>query len=207
MHVCTWKGGVQVAGVDDVAAALLIQTGPITTMKLQKLVFYSQAWHLAFTSSPLFPETIQAWAQGPVVPELHRQHRRKYEVANWPSGQPDRLDSMERQTVGWVVEKYGGFSAEALSRMTHQEVPWIVARGLAADGEKSSEPISHDQMRAFYSRQRSDPEVAVAQAAANAALEGRVIDDAWQETLRDIANGVRSADDVIVAEIERARRG
>lgn len=194
------------AGVDDLAAALLVQTGTITTMKLQKLVFYCQAWHLAFTGNPLFPETIEAWARGPVVPKLHRQHRRQYEVSSWPSGNPDRLDGAENRTVEWVVTKYGGFSAEALSRMTHQEVPWIVARGLTSEGEKSSEPISHDQMRAFYSRQCSAPDVAVAQAAANAALEGRVIDDAWQEILMEIATGVRSADEVIAAEIERAKR-
>lgn len=192
--------------VDDVAAALLVRTGPITTMKLQKLVFYCQAWHLAFTGSPLFPEKIQAWVRGPVVPELHRKHRGKYEVADWPTGSPRRLSSVESYTLEWVVEKYGGFSAEALSRMTHQEIPWIVARGGVADSEKSSEPISHDQMRSFYSRQRSDPEVAVAQAAANAALEGRVIDDDWQEVLRNIANDTRSADDVIKAEIERAKQ-
>jgi uncharacterized phage-associated protein len=195
-----------VAGVDDVAAALLARTGSITTMKLQKLVFYSQAWHLAFTGDPLFAETIEAWARGPVVPELHRQHRGRYEVSSWPAGDPDRLDDEEAHSVGWVVAKYNGFSAEALSRMTHQEVPWIVARGLATEGEKSSEPISQDQMRAFYSRQRSEPDVAVAQAAASAALEGQVIDDAWQDILLEIATGARSADEVIAAEIERATR-
>jgi uncharacterized phage-associated protein len=200
------KGGIQMAGVDDVAAALLARTGRIMTMKLQKLVFYCQAWHLAFTGSPLFPEEIQAWARGPVVPELHRQHRRRYEVKEWPTGQPSRLNSDEKQTVEWVVGKYGGFSAEALSRMTHQEVPWIVARGAVDDKEKSSEPISHSQMRAFYSRQRSDPEVAVAQVAASAALEGHVIDDALQEILMDIATGARSANDVIADAIEQARQ-
>jgi len=192
--------------VDDVAAALLAITGPTTTMKLQKLVFYSQAWHLAFTGAPLFPEQIQAWAQGPVVPELHRQHRGRYEVREWHTGNPDRLRGESETTVRWVADKYGRFSAEALSRMTHQETPWIVARGGAADGKKGSETISHDQMRAFYARQRSDPEVALAQAAASAALDGCVIDDEWQEVVRDIANGTRSADDVIAAEIERAQR-
>jgi uncharacterized phage-associated protein len=193
-------------GVNDVAAALLIRTGPVTTMKLQKLVFYCQAWHLAVTDSPLFPETIEAWSRGPVAPVLHRQHRGKYEVADWPTGRPNRLDREEMRTVEWVVRKYGTFSAEALSRMTHQEVPWIVARGGAADDEKSSQAISHDLMRAFYSRQRSDPEVAVAQAAASAAMEGHIIDDDWQENLRDIALGVRSAADVIATEVERAQQ-
>ncbi|MGQ0778219.1 MAG: Panacea domain-containing protein [Pseudonocardiales bacterium] len=194
------------AGVDDVAAALLIRTGPVTTMKLQKLVFYSQAWHLAFTGSPLFPETIQAWARGPVVPELHRQHRRRYRVTDWPTGQPSRLDPVETRTVEWVVDKYGGFSAEELSRMTDQEVPWVAARATATEGEHGSQPISHDQMRAYYARQRSDAEVAVAIAAASAAMQGLIIDDDWREILRDIALGFRSADDVMATEIKRARQ-
>ncbi|MGH3914909.1 MAG: type II toxin-antitoxin system antitoxin SocA domain-containing protein [Pseudonocardiaceae bacterium] len=194
------------ARVDDVAAALLTRTGAVTTMKLQKLVFYSQAWHLAFTGQPLFPETIQAWARGPVVPDLHRQHRHKYQVADWPTGNPDHLGLVETRTVEWVVDKYGGFSAEALSRMTHQEVPWIVARAGVADGEHSSEPISHDQMRAFYARQRSEPEVAVAQAIGSAAMEGLVVDDDLHEVLLEVAHGIRSIDDVIAEEIERARR-
>jgi len=194
------------AGANDVAAALLIRTGPMTTMKLQKLVFYCQAWHLAFTGLPLFPETIQGWVRGPVVPELHRQHRGKYQVTSWPTGRPSHLNDVENQTVEWVVRKYGEFSAEALSRMTHQEIPWLVARGEAADNEKRSEPIPHDQMRAFYSRQRSDPEVAVAQVAASAALEGHVIDDELQDTLMEIAIGARTADDVIADVIEQARQ-
>jgi uncharacterized phage-associated protein len=178
------------AGVNDVAAVLLIRTGSITTMKLQKLVFYCQAWHLAFTGSPLFPEMIQAWERGPVVPELHRQHRGKYQVTSWPTGHPSHLSDVESQTVEWVVRKYGEFSAEALSRMTHQEIPWLVARGGAADDEKGSKPIPHDQMRAFYSRQCSDPEVAVAQ---------------LQDTLMKIAIGARTADDVIAGVIEQAK--
>lgn len=191
------------AGVDDVAAALLIRTGLVTAMKLHKLVYYSQAWHLAFTGSPLFPEVIHAWARGPVVPELHRQHRRRYRVADWPTGQPSRLSPVEKLTVGWVVDKYGGFSAEELSRMTEQEVPWVVARSSATEGDRSSAPISHDQMRAYYARQRSNAELAVATAAASAAMKGLVIDDDWRETLRDIALGFKSADDVIATEIER----
>lgn len=55
------------AEVNDVAAALLSQTGQITTMKLQKLVYYAQAWHLVFHSEPLFADTIEAWPQGPVT--------------------------------------------------------------------------------------------------------------------------------------------
>ncbi|WP_307850044.1 MULTISPECIES: type II toxin-antitoxin system antitoxin SocA domain-containing protein [unclassified Saccharopolyspora] len=42
----------------------------MTAMKLQKLVYYSQAWHLVWDERPLFDEPVQAWANGPVVPDL-----------------------------------------------------------------------------------------------------------------------------------------
>jgi len=59
------------AGVLDVAAYILGKHGPMTHMKLQRLVYYSQAWHLAWDGVPLFPERIEAWANGPVVPVLY----------------------------------------------------------------------------------------------------------------------------------------
>ncbi|WP_284982347.1 type II toxin-antitoxin system antitoxin SocA domain-containing protein [Arthrobacter sp. efr-133-TYG-118] len=47
----------------------------MSTMKLQKLVYYCQAWHLAWDGRTLFPEEIQAWASGPVCPALYEVHR------------------------------------------------------------------------------------------------------------------------------------
>ncbi|BAS11810.1 conserved hypothetical protein [Arthrobacter sp. Hiyo8] len=47
----------------------------MTTMKLQKLVYYCQAWHLAWDGWAMFPEEIQAWASGPVCPALYEVHR------------------------------------------------------------------------------------------------------------------------------------
>ena len=51
--------------VFDVAAYILEQKGSMTTMKLQKLVYYSQAWSLVWDEKPLFEEAIEAWANGP----------------------------------------------------------------------------------------------------------------------------------------------
>ncbi len=59
------------AQVADVAAYILEKCGPMTAMKLQKLVYYSQAWHLVWTEKPLFDNRIEAWANGPVVWELY----------------------------------------------------------------------------------------------------------------------------------------
>lgn len=59
----------------DVAAYILKTYGSMTTMKLQKLAFYSQAESLAHSGVPLFPEDFQAWRGGPVCVELYKQHR------------------------------------------------------------------------------------------------------------------------------------
>jgi uncharacterized phage-associated protein len=192
-----------VADVNDVAAALLAQTGPITTMKLQKLVYYAQAWHLVFQSQPLFTDVIEAWPQGPVTRVLYDQHRRQRRLRSWPSGENDNLTAAEMDTVRWVLGKYGQLSAESLSQMTHMEAPWRIARGVLGPDERSSNPITRRQMTHFYARQRAPVDVAVSQAAASAAMEGVELDDAWQETLRSVASGTRPASDVVAEEIRR----
>lgn len=55
------------ANIVDVAEYLLghFENG-ISTMKLQKLLYLSQGWHLAITGSPLFAEEFEAWPSGPV---------------------------------------------------------------------------------------------------------------------------------------------
>ena len=67
--------------VFDVAVYILRKTGPISAMKLQKLVYYSQAWSLAWDESPLFINKIQAWTSGPVVRELYDVHRGMFTVS------------------------------------------------------------------------------------------------------------------------------
>jgi uncharacterized phage-associated protein len=191
------------ATAHDVAAALIERMGAMTAMKLEKLVYYCQCWHLARHHSPLFDEPIEAWRQGPVVPALYQRHRGHYTLSAWPSGDPSNLDEYGRSVVDWVVASYGGFSAIQLSRMTHNELPWRVARGSLPDNARSSDPIPQDIMTTYYARQRADVETATTLATASAALEGIELDDDWQDRLRDVAAGVVSADQLIADEIDR----
>lgn len=193
------------ADVDDVAAAVLERTGSITAMKLQKLIYYSQAWHLARVGSRLFDDRVEAWPQGPVVPSVYRKHRRKYQVSSWPTGHAERLLPLERETLDWVLDKYSHFSAESLSRMSHMELPWKNTRGALAAGDRSSEEIPALEMRHYYARQLADIESAVSHAAASSSMEGVDLDEEWQDVLRSVANGNQSAAEAIQQEIDRAR--
>src|SRR5262245_24360842 len=98
----------------DVAARLLADLGPMTAMKLEKLVYYGQAWHLAREGEPLFRESIEAWREGPVVPELYARHRGRYSVATWSPDSPSEFSAAEQATIDWVEETYGPYSAERL---------------------------------------------------------------------------------------------
>lgn len=193
------------ASVHDVAAEVINRLGSMTAMKLEKLVYYCQGWHLARHGVPLFQEAIEAWRQGPVVPVLYRQHRGQYTVSNWPSGDVSQLTPAHLHTIEWVAAEYGAFSAIELSRMTHNELPWRAARGALPESAPSSARLSTDMMRNYYSRQLADSETAVALATANAALEGVEFDEEWQDRLRDMASGLVSADDLIAEEIARIK--
>lgn len=114
--------------VFDVAAYILQQRGTMTTWKLQKLVYYSQAWSLVWDDNALFPEEIQAWDNGPVVPVLYAEHRGKFRVSGLDKGDPSALNSVQKETVDAVLRDYGNKTSQWLSDLTHAEGPWKNAR-------------------------------------------------------------------------------
>lgn len=139
------------ARVHDVAAQILAKQGGMTTMKLQKLVYYAQAWSLVWDERPLFKARIEAWASGPVVPILYRMHRGQFKVDKWPEGDPSRLTETERETIEAVLDFYGPKSSHWLSDLTHREQPWIDARKGLGPGDRGSTEITHAAMAEYYS--------------------------------------------------------
>jgi uncharacterized phage-associated protein len=140
------------ATVHDVAAYILSKQGPMTAMKLQKLLYYSQAWSLVWEDKPLFKARIEAWANGPVIPEVYREHRGAFTLnKQWAKGDPSALDAKERQTVTAVLKFYGDKTSQWLSNLTHQEAPWVDARRGIAPGERGENVISIEAMAAYYS--------------------------------------------------------
>lgn len=134
----------------DVAQYILEKAGPMTTMKLQKLCYYSQGWSLAWDEVPMFPNTIEAWANGPVIRDLYRAHRGQFRVAKLDVGDASNLTQEQKDTVDAVLEGYGHLSGQQLSDMTHRESPWIDARGDAPDGAMSTVEIELEKMQDFF---------------------------------------------------------
>lgn len=138
----------------DVAMYILERLGPMPAMKLQKLVYYSHAWHLVWEDAPLLTgQSIEAWANGPVVRELYREHRLLFTVDTTSFyGDSSRLSESERSSIDAVIDFYGGMSAHELSQLTHQEDPWRQARERAhlKVGERGTERIADADMAEYY---------------------------------------------------------
>lgn len=139
------------ASVHDVAAYILKRQGPMSAMKLEKLVYYCQAWSLVWDDRPLFRARIEAWASGPVVPQLYRLHRGQYAIKNWPEGNPSALTESERETIDAVLKFYGNKTSQWLSDLTHSESPWLEARRGLAPTDRGKREIPTDTMAEYYS--------------------------------------------------------
>ena len=135
----------------DVARYILEKQGAMSAMKLQKLVYYAQAWSLVWDERPLFREPIKAWANGPVVPRLYGAHRGRFRVsANDIAGDSSTLDARARATIGKVLAFYGKRTAQWLSDLSHREKPWMDAREKLAPGERGGGVITHAALAEFY---------------------------------------------------------
>jgi uncharacterized phage-associated protein len=136
--------------VHDVAKYVLEKHGEMPAVKLQKLVYYSQAWHLVWTDGPLFEARIEAWANGPVSPELYAGHRGFYSVSKWRKGDVEKLSRTERASVDAILKHYGNKTAFWLSELSHREAPWLDARQGLAAGERGNHEITKAAMAEYY---------------------------------------------------------
>jgi uncharacterized phage-associated protein len=122
----------------------------ITHLKLQKLVYYAQAWSLVLLERPLFEEDFEAWAHGPVAPSLYGEHK----GFGWDSlplpSVCNHLDDDAEELLTQVLDTYGQHSAKHLEALTHDEAPWTDARGDLAPEVASSSVISKESMHVFY---------------------------------------------------------
>jgi len=99
----------------------------ISNLKLQKLVYYAQGFHIAIFDEPLFSEEISAWMHGPVVVDLYHEYKQYSsnpipEVQDFDKGS---LTKKEFEHVEEVFQVFGQFSAWKLRNMTHEEAPWL----------------------------------------------------------------------------------
>lgn len=141
----------------DIAAWFLRQPDreageSITHLKLQKLVYYAQAWSIAILNKPLFDEDLEAWAHGPVAPSIwtklnkHGWNSLEFDCLKSTATFPKKTESL----LSEIQRIYGALTAKTLENLTHQELPWKESRAGLAPEAKSNNPISKKTMGEFY---------------------------------------------------------
>ncbi|TKB81246.1 MAG: DUF4065 domain-containing protein [Nitrospira sp.] len=136
--------------VKDIATYFLALSDPkvgdlISNLKLQKLCYYAQGFHLAIHGTKLFPEKIEAWTHGPVVRELYQAYKKHGDGA---IPLPEKFDisiygKNTQELLNEVYSVYGQYSAWKLRNMTHEEPPWM-------DAKKSGKAISNSAMKEYF---------------------------------------------------------
>ena len=144
------------ANVFDVAKYILSEIGEISTMKLQKLCYYSLVRGIVDGDMVIFPEKFEAWVNGPVCRELWNVHKGafyidKTKIPNYLlSG--SGLSAECKKYINETLEKYSNKSGTELSEMTHKEQPWIDSIRDANTVKNTRHIISYDSIKQFYSK-------------------------------------------------------
>jgi len=117
----------------------------ISNLKLQKLVYYAQGFHLALFDAPLFDEDLEAWTHGPVAPSIYHQYKQH---GSSPIPAPDyelneEFSAEQLDFLSEVHDVFGQFSAWKLRNMTHDEPPWL-------ENEDSASTIPKTTMQEYF---------------------------------------------------------
>jgi uncharacterized phage-associated protein len=142
--------GYEMANVFDVANYIIKKMGEVTAIKLQRLVYYSQAWHMVWEDVSLFKERIEAWANGPVCPELYEKYKGEFMIYDCGENSYNLTDQ-EIESINSVVQYYGDKKTQWLSDLTMIEKPWVDARKDIPLGVRGSSEIPLSSMVEYYS--------------------------------------------------------
>ncbi|WP_400162943.1 Panacea domain-containing protein [Brevibacillus sp. TJ4] len=128
----------------------------ITHLKLQKLVYYAQAWYYTLFDKALFNEEIEAWVHGPVCPPLYNYYRDYgFDIIKKPNDPDETLLVINshknvKAVLEFVWDLYGTHTGKELEDLTHREDPWKNARKNIGQYEHSNNIITLESMKKYY---------------------------------------------------------
>lgn len=129
----------------------------LINLKLQKLIYYLQAWSLGMIGERFVDSSFEAWVHGPVCRELYDRFKETKTLYSFMSMEDvacadpaSSIDPRDRDFINYILDNYAGFSGVELEAMTHKEAPWKEARRGLAPMDACNNVISEDTMREYY---------------------------------------------------------
>lgn len=140
----------------------------VSNLKLQKLLYFVQAFFLINDCPPCFDEKIEAWDFGPVVPEIYREYKRyggmdiptidyyvKFDKKNiWNTERiyyEDIISDDDKEMIQAVVDKFAHCSATFLVNLTHNQDPWINAY---VNGQRNE--ITKEDIKRYFEQKKGE---------------------------------------------------
>tara|TARA_R110002126_G_scaffold54919_10_gene148222 strand:- start:5420 stop:5902 length:483 start_codon:yes stop_codon:yes gene_type:complete len=145
--------------------ALANETGTyLSNLKLQKLLYYFQAWFYAYSGQKLFDSDFQAWVHGPVIPESYHNYKKfgYHPIVDETLGQDviknfkSKFNHKELNFLTDIESYYMSKTGYELERLSHNEEPWRIARKGIPDDQPSEETITLESMKEYYSKYISE---------------------------------------------------
>jgi uncharacterized phage-associated protein len=123
----------------------------LSPLKLQKILYYAQGWHLGVFDKPLFKESVYAWRLGPVVKEIYDRFKihGRSNLAEFEWSFSHNFDDETKKFLDEVWEQYGSETADKLVDRTHLSVPWV-----AALRDPFSDEITQSSMKSYFAKLR-----------------------------------------------------
>lgn len=153
-----------------VGLSLLSKGLSVSPLKLQKILYYVQAWYMVFfgRKHTLFSEIPQAWVNGPVYPSVYRKYRccvpgmcDHLQATDFcgeenPSVALKRISNLlnftdeEQELIESIIMLYGAKTQNELILYTHAEKPWAEKREGLSPFQRSEKELSLDTMYEYY---------------------------------------------------------
>lgn len=152
--------------IDSVVLAnyILKHFGPMSHLKLQKLLFYCDAYCLAFFGEELISDRFEAWVHGPVCRKVYNEMKGASVLYTDMSYSPisginedvifDKLPIDIKDLINEVLANLTPWTGIELERSTHRELPWIEARRGFSEADKCHREISKATTQSYYRTQQ-----------------------------------------------------
>lgn len=133
----------------------------LINLKLQKLLYYIQAWSYGINKRPMFNGEFEAWIHGPVNREIYnRFNSTKFLYSEIEledcKNKNVHLSSDDAEFIDFILENYLKYSGAELERLSHTEKPWIKTRNKLDNNERCNEIILPKLMKEYYAKKWED---------------------------------------------------
>ncbi|ATU69675.1 DUF4065 domain-containing protein [Levilactobacillus brevis] len=121
----------------DTIAKWFLTRSSMSPKKLQKMIYYAYSWVLTLMNdnssdlqNKLFDDEFEAWVHGPVIRSIYSEYADYgyHDIEEYVGKKSPELPADIEDILEQVRDVYGGYTADELENMTHQETPWKNAR-------------------------------------------------------------------------------